>query len=314
MTTGQWFYLRNGEQHGPVLPLGLKAMADRGQLQPDGLVREEGSTEWIPATRLSGLFRRPELFSLGATGELTNDALAIPFLPVTPPLPLALADPNSTKRWQFGIQEMMVAMALAAAACWVGGILFRIKGLPTEIENGLLVLIAVLLGGATGFLGGNLKKGLLCGCIVGVAICEFPQLILATIAIGLVWPVVWFVRRPSKSPAIGASREATIVSRRQTIIYRISLVCIATLLLVWLPIVIFERPGRWIRPMGQALVTMACVLPATIGIVCMAIRQFFAAKNKWLGLIALLAALAPIAVYAFTQWLILSVYGMNYED
>jgi hypothetical protein len=56
MASSKWFYSANGQQHGPVSAAQLKLLADDGQLRPDDLVRQEGSEQWVAASRLKGLF------------------------------------------------------------------------------------------------------------------------------------------------------------------------------------------------------------------------------------------------------------------
>jgi hypothetical protein len=51
-----WFYLVQGTQSGPVDAARLRQMAASGELQPDSMLWKEGLAEWIPASRLNGLF------------------------------------------------------------------------------------------------------------------------------------------------------------------------------------------------------------------------------------------------------------------
>ena len=59
----EYYYTRDGEQFGPVSPLELKALAERGQLQPSDLIWKEGMPEWVPADRVRSLFaaRQPSI-------------------------------------------------------------------------------------------------------------------------------------------------------------------------------------------------------------------------------------------------------------
>jgi hypothetical protein len=52
----QWYYYSSGERQGPVSDSELKALADRGELQPDDLVWTEGLGDWQPAKVVKGLF------------------------------------------------------------------------------------------------------------------------------------------------------------------------------------------------------------------------------------------------------------------
>jgi len=55
----QWFYLKNGQQNGPVSLEQLKRFADAGELQPTDLLWKEGMSDWGPAHRVQGLFSDP---------------------------------------------------------------------------------------------------------------------------------------------------------------------------------------------------------------------------------------------------------------
>lgn len=52
----QWFVIREGQQQGPFDSSQLKAMAAEGNLVPGDMVWKEGIQDWVPASRLSGLF------------------------------------------------------------------------------------------------------------------------------------------------------------------------------------------------------------------------------------------------------------------
>ena len=52
----QWYYYSSGERQGPVSGSELKALADRGELQPDDLVWTERLGDWQPAKVVKGLF------------------------------------------------------------------------------------------------------------------------------------------------------------------------------------------------------------------------------------------------------------------
>jgi hypothetical protein len=101
---------------------------------------------------------------------------------------------------------------------------------------------------------------------------------------------------------------------RQQSIYRLSAICCLTEWFIWLPIVFTDLPNRECRPMGQAMVEGLFIYPATLVLYYGAIKQLI---NTWpgrRGWIALGVALLPLATYIVTQWLILSVCGITYED
>ena len=52
----EWYYLRDGQQHGPVPGSELKLLVDKGELKKDDLVWREGLEQWTPAAHIGGLF------------------------------------------------------------------------------------------------------------------------------------------------------------------------------------------------------------------------------------------------------------------
>jgi hypothetical protein len=52
----QWHYSRSGQQAGPVTGAQLKQLAARGEISPTDLVWKDGLKDWVPASKLRGLF------------------------------------------------------------------------------------------------------------------------------------------------------------------------------------------------------------------------------------------------------------------
>jgi len=52
----QWYCMISGHERGPLSSQQLKAMATKGRLQPDHLVRQGTEGSWVPASRVKGLF------------------------------------------------------------------------------------------------------------------------------------------------------------------------------------------------------------------------------------------------------------------
>jgi len=52
----EWYYAKEGAQHGPVTGQELRMMAQRGELNPQDLVWKDGMADWAPASRIHGLF------------------------------------------------------------------------------------------------------------------------------------------------------------------------------------------------------------------------------------------------------------------
>ena len=55
----QWFYKVADREIGPLAAPQLKAMAQRGNLRPEDLVRLGTDGRWVPAERVQGLFPQP---------------------------------------------------------------------------------------------------------------------------------------------------------------------------------------------------------------------------------------------------------------
>lgn len=51
----EWYYAKNGKQHGPVSPQELKRLANDGTLLSPDLVWKEGMDDWTPAGQIKGL-------------------------------------------------------------------------------------------------------------------------------------------------------------------------------------------------------------------------------------------------------------------
>lgn len=51
-----WHYVENGKTAGPVTDKQLKAMADEGVIGPDDKINKAGNSEWMPASKVRGLF------------------------------------------------------------------------------------------------------------------------------------------------------------------------------------------------------------------------------------------------------------------
>jgi len=68
----QWYVKIKGKRGGPLSGRQLKGLADRGQISPEDLVRQEAGGPWVPAGRVKGLFSE------------TPAAVARPEAPSTP--------------------------------------------------------------------------------------------------------------------------------------------------------------------------------------------------------------------------------------
>lgn len=65
--TSDWYCNISGDVSGPLADVQLRELADGGYLLPDDFVHKSGGGEWVPASRVNGLF--PAGKSPTATGE-----------------------------------------------------------------------------------------------------------------------------------------------------------------------------------------------------------------------------------------------------
>jgi len=54
----QWYYRRHGRQRGPFSPKQFKQLAVTGAIQPTDEIRKGDMVEWVPGTKIEGLFPR----------------------------------------------------------------------------------------------------------------------------------------------------------------------------------------------------------------------------------------------------------------
>jgi hypothetical protein len=78
MVAPHWFIARNKEKVGPFAPGDLKQLATFGLLQPGEYVWMEGSTRWVEAASLPGLFPSPgqKKFWLSLAGQTRGPYIA----------------------------------------------------------------------------------------------------------------------------------------------------------------------------------------------------------------------------------------------
>jgi hypothetical protein len=50
-----WYWMKNGEEHGPVDTAHLKQLARTGQIGPTDTIWREGLPNWVPASQANGL-------------------------------------------------------------------------------------------------------------------------------------------------------------------------------------------------------------------------------------------------------------------
>jgi hypothetical protein len=88
LAPSEWYYSKNGIQHGPIAFAEIKALAVSGGLLPADLVWKEGLPSWQPADKVEGIF-------------------SVASLVVPPPLPTELQTTSGSHR------QRIVAVGLA---------------------------------------------------------------------------------------------------------------------------------------------------------------------------------------------------------
>ena len=51
----QWYWAKDGQQHGPFSPEDIQRMAAAGEIRPEDLLWREGLLNWVAASRVSEL-------------------------------------------------------------------------------------------------------------------------------------------------------------------------------------------------------------------------------------------------------------------
>jgi len=54
-----WYYELNGEQRGPCSSSEIRKLAESQQITPNTQVRLDGTSDWVDADRIKGLFKIP---------------------------------------------------------------------------------------------------------------------------------------------------------------------------------------------------------------------------------------------------------------
>lgn len=85
-----WYYIKDGNKHGPTLEAELKLMASSGKLLPNDLVWSLGMDSWVPAHSIKSLFNKES--------SAVQESLGSPPLP--PPLPFSQINSGMETFWE----------------------------------------------------------------------------------------------------------------------------------------------------------------------------------------------------------------------
>jgi len=117
---------------------------------------------------------------------------------------------------------------------------------------------------------------------------------------------------PSR-PETSDDRLRRAIANRQTSIYRSAAIVSVVILFVWAPIFALPR-GTECRPMGQEMISMPILLFVAPLVFVRAVIQLIVTWPRKTGLIAVVVALAPVAVFVLSQWVVRGPLGIIYED
>ena len=85
-----WYYIKDGNKHGPTLETDLNLMALSGALLPNDLVWSSGMASWAPAHSIKSLFNKEP--------SAASESLGPPPLP--PPLPFSQINSGKETFWE----------------------------------------------------------------------------------------------------------------------------------------------------------------------------------------------------------------------
>lgn len=198
----QWYYQTHGEpRKGPFSDKELKAQAESGLLTPNHHVWKEGLENWIPATKIKGLFTGPSPLSrqsqaaetvasptanddpFAAMVEMARQSPSIPGpTPVASSVPLDAPEDEEEKSSfsfpVFTVALIVLSLIVSAGLGSVCGTVIASFRLRVKAVKGIVFIIGFVSGWSTGKLirFGGLKTdfyGYLFGGLAGVTATFF---------------------------------------------------------------------------------------------------------------------------------------------
>lgn len=112
-----WYYMLQGQQHGPVSESALKQLFSSGKLQLADLIWQQGMKEWMPAHAVKGLF--PVVTAAPSTSRRRKSAEREPQRPKEPPPLLPAVVPATSRSKMTG---NLVTGEISLAGRWGVGV------------------------------------------------------------------------------------------------------------------------------------------------------------------------------------------------
>jgi len=146
-----WYYQQLGENRGPVSGTDLRALARKGAIGPDTLVKPNKDGGWVMASRVAGLFQPTEAAPSKAEDE--SDSITITHMlgDVQKPAPVQPQTPGAAEPVRYPASAKFVTaapvLALFIGACSVAASVVAI------INSMWLYVPVLLLGGIVGAAG-----------------------------------------------------------------------------------------------------------------------------------------------------------------
>lgn len=205
----EWYVQHGGKQYGPLTSGNLKKLATERKITPSTQVRLGAAGNWVPASRVQGLFAAPPVAAPSSPPEINLAALEAP--PSAPPMASPLA------RVPFGSVAQVSKSAaedtpIAARILGAVGLIFGILALATfwlPILGGPMGWTGIVVGGLGLLLGigglalSAMQRGL--GLYLNVAGTSSAAVgLVLTVVLGVTFGM--FTSTPSPPPVVVVQR------------------------------------------------------------------------------------------------------------
>lgn len=120
----QWYFERDGQRQGPLTSQQLRAMVEQGLIGPSTLLWREGLDDWVPASKIGGLFADTKAQSVAAPKSAEPTRVAR----VTERLPLA--DRILRAGFAIGRWVSIIVVLLAIVVIGISGFVLSTSVVP----------------------------------------------------------------------------------------------------------------------------------------------------------------------------------------